>query len=209
MAFDKKAYMKAYNASPGVKAQKQAWKESLAGKTYIQAYDQRPEVIERRTASKKTASYVLWQKAYSKSPKGRQIQKEQRQKPEVVAYRKAYEKTAKYKACVAKWLKSDIGRQKKYEQAIRRNASIIIIENVDRNKLRGMYNNACVWCDAKLGKIFDVDHMLPVARYRKIGKKCPHSYNNCVPSCPTCNRTRKDKLPLEFIWEQEVSDGKQ
>jgi hypothetical protein len=91
-------------------------------------------------------------------------------------------------------------KQESYEAKDQRRRSIKIVEHVDREKLRKMYNNLCVWCEEKLGDIFHIDHLLPVSRYEKIGKKCPHDYNNCAPSCPSCNSSKKDKTPLEFIW---------
>lgn len=49
----------------------------------------------------------------------------------------------------------------------------------------------CWWCGEKLNK-WHVDHVIPLARG---GSNAPE---NIVISCPTCNMTRKDKLPHEW-----------
>lgn len=80
---------------------------------------------------------------------------------------------------------------------------IIVLEYVDRDKLKQMYDNKCVYCGQELDDSFHIDHLLPVARYKKIGKKCPHSYNNCAPTHGHCNESKHDKTPLEFLWVKD------
>lgn len=50
----------------------------------------------------------------------------------------------------------------------------------------------CWWCGRKVGQKFHVDHLIPLARG---GTNEPR---NIVISCPTCNVTRRDKLPHEW-----------
>jgi 5-methylcytosine-specific restriction endonuclease McrA len=45
--------------------------------------------------------------------------------------------------------------------------------------------------------------MIPISKYIKIGKKCPHKYSTVVPACETCNMSKGDKTPLEFFWKNE------
>lgn len=95
-------------------------------------------------------------------------------------------------------------RQEHNERKMQRKRNIVIIEKLNRDKLKQMYDDKCVYCDKKLGDNFHIDHLLPVSRYEKIGKKCPHSYDNCVPSCASCNDSKFDKTPLEFLWIKET-----
>lgn len=91
-----------------------------------------------------------------------------------------------------------------FERAYKRHRNIVIVEHVYRAKLKDMYDGKCVYCGQELGSKFHTDHLLPVSRYEKIGKKCPHSYDNCVPTCISCNESKHDKTPLEFMWANTV-----
>lgn len=52
----------------------------------------------------------------------------------------------------------------------------------------------CYWCNVKVGNTYDVDHIVPLSRG---GTNWPE---NIVIACPSCNRSRGDKLPHE--WPQ-------
>ena len=52
----------------------------------------------------------------------------------------------------------------------------------------------CYWCNVKVGNTYDVDHIVPLSRG---GTDWPE---NIVIACPSCNRSRGDKLPHE--WPQ-------
>ena len=95
-------------------------------------------------------------------------------------------------------------KQEAFERVLKRKRNIVIVEHVSRVKLQEMYDNKCVFCGQDLDNKFHTDHLLPVSRYAGIGHKCPHSYGNCAPTCPTCNLEKHDKTPLEFIWEKEL-----
>ncbi len=50
----------------------------------------------------------------------------------------------------------------------------------------------CYWCGVKVGRTYHVDHIVPLARG---GTNWPE---NIVIACPTCNLSKKDKLPHEW-----------
>ena len=56
----------------------------------------------------------------------------------------------------------------------------------------------CVWCNAELCGVYEVDHMIPLSRG---GENGPH---NIGISCPQCNARKWNKLPEVFMWEQEM-----
>lgn len=51
----------------------------------------------------------------------------------------------------------------------------------------------CYYCSKKVGKKYDVDHIIPLS---KGGSNSPE---NLVIACPSCNRAKKDKLPHEWF----------
>lgn len=62
-------------------------------------------------------------------------------------------------------------------------------ELVDRSK-------KCYWCEKKIGKLYHVDHVIPLAKGGK------HTISNIVISCPTCNLQKNAKDPYEFAQER-------
>ena len=87
-----------------------------------------------------------------------------------------------------------------------RKRNIVIIDIVNKEILMDRFNYSCAYCGNKLknDKTTHIDHLIPAARAKMLGKKTEHSYNNCVPSCRTCNLRKNIKLPLEFIWENTI-----
>ena len=55
--------------------------------------------------------------------------------------------------------------------------------------------SACVYCGAVDRKL-TIDHVIPISRGGKTVR------GNLVPACKSCNSKKKDKLPLNFIWQK-------
>jgi hypothetical protein len=90
------------------------------------------------------------------------------------------------------------------------NRNIKITDIIDKKQLLEKFNNICIWCKIfeegqlilKNDKTTHMDHLISVATYKRINKKCPHSWNNVVPSCIRHNTQKRDKLPLNYIWDK-------
>lgn len=52
----------------------------------------------------------------------------------------------------------------------------------------------CFWCGVKVGKIFHVDHVVPLSRGGS------NDVSNLVVACPTCNLSKHNRMPHE--WPQ-------
>lgn len=50
----------------------------------------------------------------------------------------------------------------------------------------------CYWCGKKVGKKYDVDHVIPLSRGGSNGP------DNIVIACPHCNRTKHNQMPEVF-----------
>src|SRR3972149_6292312 len=61
----------------------------------------------------------------------------------------------------------------------------------DTKKQYTMQKGLCWWCSYELGQQYHVDHRIPLARGGSNGPE------NIVISCPSCNTSRRDKLPHE------------
>ena len=66
------------------------------------------------------------------------------------------------------------------------------VEPVDLAKVRRSMS-ACPYCGARLGAKVSVDHIVPVA----LGGE--HSKRNVVPCCQSCNSSKRDLHPLEWV----------
>lgn len=56
----------------------------------------------------------------------------------------------------------------------------------------GRQRGRCYYCNCKVGKKYDVDHVVPLSRGGSNGPE------NIVIACPSCNRSKSDKLPHEW-----------
>lgn len=99
-----------------------------------------------------------------------------------------------------KWLTEHSGKACYYQTE--RIDAIKVIDDISKSKLIAMQDGKCAYCGKEISnnKKTHLDHLLPVSRYRLIGKKCPHSWGNVVAACYVCNTKKHDKTPLEFIW---------
>jgi hypothetical protein len=99
------------------------------------------------------------------------------------------------------------------EKNTKRKHGIEIIEHIKRKELLEKFGYKCAFygicpnCPYDNGQLKDdatthMAHLLAIARYKKIRKKCPHSWSNVVPMKDVCNIAMHDKTPLEFIWEK-------
>jgi 5-methylcytosine-specific restriction endonuclease McrA len=50
----------------------------------------------------------------------------------------------------------------------------------------------CYWCRKNVGDEYHVDHVIPISRGGSDGRE------NIVIACPTCNRSKHNKMPEEF-----------
>jgi len=62
----------------------------------------------------------------------------------------------------------------------------------DVTRLLAAQSHRCHWCGGKLGDRYDVDHRIPLSRG---GSNDP---SNLVIACPTCNRSKSARTPLEW-----------
>lgn len=51
----------------------------------------------------------------------------------------------------------------------------------------------CVWCAANCSDKYHIDHVIPLA------KGGAHDLTNFAISCPSCNLSKADKMPLEWL----------
>lgn len=176
-------YNKKYRALH--KAKCDAWH-----KNWVNNNKDKVKISSKRYNDKHKNSIIAWQLSNSEHVKQYKREWYLKNKEYMEAYHKKY--------------RAD-NKDKYNELCIKRHRNIIVLERISRARLREMYDNKCVFCGQGLGDKFHADHLLPVSRYEKIGKKCLHDYNNVAPTCPTCNLSKHDKTPLEFMWNKEVA----
>lgn len=66
------------------------------------------------------------------------------------------------------------------------------IRKSEREYVRNKYDNRCAYCGNTLGKVWNVDHFLPVRRNSDGTCLNPerHVISNFMPSCVQCNRDK-------------------
>ncbi len=65
---------------------------------------------------------------------------------------------------------------------------------IDTDHMLTWFDNSCAYCDCKLEK-YHLDHFIPLT-----DPKCPGTIpSNIVPACPSCNSSKSNKPPLEWL----------
>lgn len=54
-------------------------------------------------------------------------------------------------------------------------------------------NGLCLYCKQEISNSYDIDHVVPIARGGSNGPE------NIVVACASCNRSKADKLPFEWL----------
>jgi 5-methylcytosine-specific restriction endonuclease McrA len=79
----------------------------------------------------------------------------------------------------------------------------VLVEKVSRKKLYRMYNGKCGICNERVRENrFEIDHRIPLS------KGGEHSYDNCSPSHPVCNRLKADRYPFTIDDLNRARGGK-
>jgi 5-methylcytosine-specific restriction endonuclease McrA len=74
--------------------------------------------------------------------------------------------------------------------------------NIDKNKSENvtgyiqfliLNQKLCYWCDHELNGKFEIDHIIPLS------KGGGHTENNVALSCGSCNASKHDLMPIEFL----------
>lgn len=133
-------------------------------------------------------------------------------KPKILLGMKKYRNNTKnnkrMKKYIKKWAINNSSKILGYR--LKRIKNINYIDDINKLDLLKKYNFQCPFIDACGGKCIygklkndkttHISHLHSIARHAKIGKKCPHSWNNVVPMRDKCNESMHDKTPLEFMW---------
>ena len=200
-----KEYLKEYRSRPEVKEMK---------KQRMQAYNSRDDVKKRRldrihrsdVKEHKKEYDKKWHKEYSNregvKERTRKRVKEHNSIPEVKerlrAYNKEYRKDYVQREDVKEKRRSN-GRNR---QARKKSIQGTHTPEQIQDQLKRQHHK-CYYCQKRLQKakgqyIYHVDHTFPISRV--VGMDIPaNDMSYLVLTCPTCNISKGDKFPWEFI----------
>lgn len=110
-------------------------------------------------------------------------------------YQRYYAENYEYiRAKGAEWQKNNPEKSRIRNQRRRARKRSVETEMFSKQDLTNHFDDigayACVYCD---GPYQQDDHVVPIS------KGGPHTIDNMVPSCKTCNIIKKDTDPVEFI----------
>ena len=116
-------------------------------------------------------------------------------KEDCIEYQKKYriEKKDIIKEKHKEYMKKDFAKISKRNSSHKRRelvrngdvTTIQLKELIDRSK-------KCYWCEKKIGKLYHIDHVIPLASGGS------HTIDNIVISCPSCNLRKSNKDPYQF-----------
>ena len=75
----------------------------------------------------------------------------------------------------------------------------VTIEPIDEQKIYGLYGHVCIYCGSKNNLV--LDHVVPLS------KGGPHSEDNLVIACGSCNCSKGTKFLEEWIQRQPYSQA--
>lgn len=115
----------------------------------------------------------------------------------VIAHRVAEWRRAnanKNLALTAEWQRKHPEKTRGYAQARRarvRAATTYRFTDVDWRKLVNRFGGRCAYCNIRSAKL-QLEHVIPLSRGGT------HGVGNFLPACPTCNRSKGDRLLTEW-----------
>lgn len=109
-------------------------------------------------------------------------------------YRETHKNDERKKVWRRKYRQTHHERIKAYshERRARKKASA---DTFSENDVKSQYKRQkgrCYWCNQKVGRTYHVDHVIPLSRGGTNGPE------NIVITCPTCNLSKRDRLPHEW-----------
>jgi 5-methylcytosine-specific restriction endonuclease McrA len=109
------------------------------------------------------------------------------------AYRKA--NPEKVKEATAKWRQANLDKSRTFcrNRHARKKAAEGRHTSEDIQRIYDIQKGRCACCGVKVGQTYDVDHVQPLS---KGGSNWP---SNLQILCPSCNRRKHNKDPLEFM----------
>jgi hypothetical protein len=131
----------------------------------------------------------------------KEYDKEYRKKPEYKANRREYDKVYKQKpeskAWRANWEKTHPEKIKanRAVQFHRRRGQVADLTLEQWQAALSYFDNKCAYCGVELTKA-DRDHFIPAKHGGGL------TVRNVVPACPTCNRRKNAKNPLDWLVTQ-------
>ena len=105
------------------------------------------------------------------------------------------ENPEKIKQSNKNWINNHPYKIKEYNyknRSLRKGSSFANLTIKEWEQIKSFFDFICVYCGSK-PNILTQDHIIPVS----IGG--PHTKQNIVPACQSCNSTKKDKMIHEFI----------
>jgi len=151
----------------------------------------RDEILAKAKAARagKESELAAWQRAYRKA------NPELMRKRDKEQYQKHREKALKQKS---KWGKTPEGRikqkTKNQTRRARKNSVVSTLTASDLREIRDKAKGRCFYCREK--RPLALDHIIPIS------KGGPHSRDNVVMACRSCNSSKGAKDPIKFAKER-------
>jgi DNA mismatch repair ATPase MutL len=219
----KKEYLKIYYSIPENKEHKKQKDKEYYQKHKKERREYSQKYRENHKEEKKEKDrqyYLLHKEEHNKKAKEWRLKNKEKKKKDDKEYRENHKEESKIyqKEYRKEHKKENQEYHKKYGPIYRKNhkdkinehtnfrrRSLELIDHIVKKDLLEMFDYICPYCNEELknDKTAHIDHILPVNRYKAIGKKCPHGYNNCAPAHASCNHKKHDKTPLEYFWSMK------
>jgi 5-methylcytosine-specific restriction endonuclease McrA len=151
----------------------------------------RDEILAKAKAARagKESELAAWQRAYRKANPELMCKRDREQ------YQKHREKALKQKS---KWGKTPEGRikqkAKNQTRRARKNSVVSTLTASDFREIRDKAKGRCFYCREK--RPLALDHIIPIS------KSGPHSRDNVVMACRSCNSSKGAKDPIKFAKER-------
>lgn len=91
-----------------------------------------------------------------------------------------------------RWRNNNRDKRHEWAQARRARKRNAFVERVNRKRVFNRAGGICGICSKPIDGGFEIDHILPLS------KGGEHSYGNCQPAHPSCNRRKGAKIGFRF-----------
>lgn len=146
----------------------------------------------RRYIEQNTGKVLAARQRYREENRQLIYARQKRWQSENLKHHKAYQREYGRRYALANPEKLRLGVANRRDWKRSNGGGALLISERDWARMLLAYRHRCAYCGGGAGEVLEIEHVVPLSRGGR------HSIGNVVPACMKCNRTKNDRLLIEW-----------